>query len=182
MSHLPAALATTSLPGALASTASASGFHYCTGKVLSFATRATHEDTTVQHLSPAAGMLMKLRKRLRVLLWPRSLILAAAIAAAPLPTPALAAPPLDCGVVKISRVLTGQRHGAMMQVDNPSCGAASGWICLDPDGETMSKESSKRGKSGSSGNRGRQHASAVQAAVTGGANTCVAIVASPRDS
>ena len=56
---------------------------------------------------------------------------------------AVAGTAIDCGVVNINKVLTGPRHGAMMNVSNPSCGRG-GWLCLDPDAEHMSaKESDK---------------------------------------
>lgn len=48
----------------------------------------------------------------------------------------------DCGVVTIKRVLTGPRHGAMMEVDK-ICGHNT-WVCLDPDGEFMSAKESER--------------------------------------
>lgn len=48
----------------------------------------------------------------------------------------------DCGVVTIKRVLTGPRHGAMMEV-NKICGHNT-WVCLDPDGEFMSAKESER--------------------------------------
>jgi hypothetical protein len=56
---------------------------------------------------------------------------------------AQADPRTYCGDVSVIRVLTGPRHGAMMQV-SPSCGSAGGWVCLDPEGQFMSKEVSKR--------------------------------------
>jgi hypothetical protein len=48
-----------------------------------------------------------------------------------------------CGDVSIVRVLTGLHHGTMMEI-TPSCGPAGIWICLDPEGQFMSKEVSKR--------------------------------------
>ena len=50
---------------------------------------------------------------------------------------------VDCGQVDIENILAGPRHGAMVQVNNPSCGFG-GWVCLDPDGQHMSVEESKR--------------------------------------
>ena len=49
----------------------------------------------------------------------------------------------DCGVVSIKKILTGPRHGAMMQVSNTSCGS-QGWVCLDPDAEHLSPMESDR--------------------------------------
>lgn len=49
----------------------------------------------------------------------------------------------DCGEVSVVTLLSGPRHGSMMLVSNSSCGNA-GWVCLDPDGEHMSAEESKR--------------------------------------
>ncbi len=46
----------------------------------------------------------------------------------------------DCGEVSITNILTGPRHGAMMQV-SPGCAS---WVCLDPDGEHMSQRESDR--------------------------------------
>jgi hypothetical protein len=52
---------------------------------------------------------------------------------------------VDCGQVTIIRMLAGTRHGSMMQVSNTSCGgAASGWICLDPDPQYTTPEKSRR--------------------------------------
>ncbi len=44
-----------------------------------------------------------------------------------------------CGNVTITTILTGPRHGAMMHVSG-QCG----WVCLDPEGEHMSKSQSER--------------------------------------
>lgn len=49
---------------------------------------------------------------------------------------------VDCGIVTIEKVLTGPRHGAMMQL-NKVCGK-SVWVCLDPDAEHMSENESER--------------------------------------
>ena len=49
----------------------------------------------------------------------------------------------DCGVVTIDRVLTGPRHGTMIQVNNLSCGS-SGWLCLDPNGEYLTQSESDK--------------------------------------
>ncbi len=49
----------------------------------------------------------------------------------------------NCGSVTINEILTGPRHGAMMRVSNTECGN-TGYVCLDPNGETMSKEESDR--------------------------------------
>ncbi len=46
----------------------------------------------------------------------------------------------ECGEVSITNILTGPRHGAMMQID-PACAS---WVCLDPDGEHMSQKESDR--------------------------------------
>jgi hypothetical protein len=50
----------------------------------------------------------------------------------------------SCGEVTIAQMLAGPRHGSMMRVSNPSCGPASGWICLDPDPQYVTAEKSKR--------------------------------------
>lgn len=50
---------------------------------------------------------------------------------------------MDCGTVTIDELLTGPRHGSMMRVSNRECGN-SGYVCLDPDGEVMSKAESDR--------------------------------------
>ncbi len=57
---------------------------------------------------------------------------------------AQAAPTKDCGQVTIVKVLTGPRHGSMMLVSNSSCGPYGGWVCLDPQGEKMTPEQSRR--------------------------------------
>jgi len=49
----------------------------------------------------------------------------------------------DCGKVKIEKLLTGPRHGAMVLVSNHSCGSG-GWVCLDPDGEVLSQSESDK--------------------------------------
>ena len=49
----------------------------------------------------------------------------------------------ECGVVSITKVLAGPRHGEMMQVSSTSCGS-SGWVCLDPDAQHMSVRESDR--------------------------------------
>lgn len=49
---------------------------------------------------------------------------------------------ISCGQVKIVKVLSGPRHGSMMQV-SPAC-YGTGWVCLDPAGENMSTELSRR--------------------------------------
>jgi len=53
-----------------------------------------------------------------------------------------AAPRVDCGLVDIEDILTGPRHGALMEVSNPNCGG--GWVCLDPESEFTSVNVSKR--------------------------------------
>ena len=50
----------------------------------------------------------------------------------------------SCGDVTVVEFLSGPRHGSMVRVSNPSCGPASGWICLDPDPQHMTAEKSKR--------------------------------------
>jgi hypothetical protein len=50
----------------------------------------------------------------------------------------------NCGEVTVAQLLAGPRHGSMMRVSNPSCGPASGWICLDPDPQSVTPEKSKR--------------------------------------
>ena len=50
----------------------------------------------------------------------------------------------SCGDVTVVEFLTGPRHGSMVRVRNPSCGPASGWICLDPDPQYVTPEKSKR--------------------------------------
>jgi hypothetical protein len=50
----------------------------------------------------------------------------------------------SCGDVTVVELLAGPRHGSMMRVSNPSCGPASGWICLDPDPQHVTPEKSKR--------------------------------------
>jgi hypothetical protein len=50
----------------------------------------------------------------------------------------------SCGDVTIVEFLAGPRHGSMVRVSNPSCGVASGWVCLDPDPQYMTPEKSKR--------------------------------------
>jgi len=50
---------------------------------------------------------------------------------------------VDCGVVKIKRMLTGPRHGNMMQISN-TCGGIQDWICLDPGADHMTREESDR--------------------------------------
>jgi hypothetical protein len=50
----------------------------------------------------------------------------------------------DCGNVAIVKVLAGPRHGSMIQVSNTDCGLRGGWVCLDPDGQFMSVEESRR--------------------------------------
>jgi len=49
----------------------------------------------------------------------------------------------NCGNVKIIQVLAGPRHGGMMYVDNASCGN-QGWVCLDPNAETLTQQESDR--------------------------------------
>ena len=44
----------------------------------------------------------------------------------------------DCGMVKIEQIITGPRHGALLNIDNNSCGN-SGYVCLDINGEYASK-------------------------------------------
>jgi hypothetical protein len=52
----------------------------------------------------------------------------------------------DCGTVQITNVTVGPAHGAMMQISSQTCGGGgySGWICLDPEGQHMSLEKSRR--------------------------------------
>ncbi len=49
-----------------------------------------------------------------------------------------------CGTVAIIQMLTGPRHGSMILVNNTSCGPSGGYVCLDPDGQYMTPEKSKR--------------------------------------
>lgn len=70
--------------------------------------------------------------------WLFASILALAVA------PSAFAAPVNCGTVDILSFLTGPRHGAMIMVNNPACVGNSGWICLDPEGQHMSKETSNR--------------------------------------
>ena len=60
-------------------------------------------------------------------------------------SPSIHAAPESCGVVKIEKILTGPRHGAMVKIDNTQCGGDNeGWICLDPDAQHMSEAESNR--------------------------------------
>lgn len=58
-------------------------------------------------------------------------------------TIALAASTQACGIVTIEKILTGSRHGAMMRISNRSCGSG-GWVCLDPNAESMTEKESDR--------------------------------------
>jgi hypothetical protein len=45
----------------------------------------------------------------------------------------------SCGVVAVEQVITGPRHGALLNISSNSCGN-SGYVCLDIEGEYASKE------------------------------------------
>jgi len=45
----------------------------------------------------------------------------------------------ECGVVSIEQVITGPRHGSLLNLSNNSCGN-SGYACIDLEGEYSSKE------------------------------------------
>jgi len=48
-----------------------------------------------------------------------------------------------CSNVTITKILTGPRHGSMIQTSKSTCGN-NGYICLDPEGEFMSQVLSDR--------------------------------------
>ncbi len=52
---------------------------------------------------------------------------------------------VDCGNVVIDEFLAGPTFGSMMHI-SPNCPGigGGGWVCLDPNGENMSVEESKR--------------------------------------
>lgn len=45
----------------------------------------------------------------------------------------------DCGMNEIDQVITGLRHGALLNLSNNQCGNA-GYVCLDIEGYAGSKE------------------------------------------
>lgn len=71
--------------------------------------------------------------------WAMGIAMAAGLAGSP---PASAQEIQWCRPATIVNVLAGPRHGAMIAVEGGGCGKA--WICMDPDGENMSKEQSAR--------------------------------------
>ncbi len=46
---------------------------------------------------------------------------------------------MSCGNVTIEQIITGPRHGALLNISNNSCGN-SGYVCLDIEGEYASTE------------------------------------------
>ena len=46
---------------------------------------------------------------------------------------------VDCGFVEIEQVITGPRHGSLLNISNNDCGN-SGYVCIDLEGQYSSVE------------------------------------------